>query len=86
MKTPKFAAYLLLLAAAPFAVLADSATDRQIEQTAKASYNYRNNLGNDVKIKANDGVVLFYADEKIPTQNVFYWKGDSYDHAQVDYN
>jgi hypothetical protein len=36
--------------------------------------------------KANDGVVLFYADEKIPTQNVFYWKGDSYDHAQVDYN
>jgi hypothetical protein len=38
------------------------------------------------KPKANDGVVLFYADEKIPTQNVFYWKGDSYDHAQVDYN
>ena len=36
--------------------------------------------------KTNDGVVLFYADEKIPTQNVFYWKGDSYDHAQVDYN
>lgn len=57
MKTPKFAAYLLLLAAAPFALLADSATDRQIEQTAKASYNYRNNLGNDVKIKADDGVV-----------------------------
>jgi hypothetical protein len=38
------------------------------------------------KPKANDGVVLFYADEKIPTQNVFYWKGDSYDHAQIDYN
>ncbi len=38
------------------------------------------------KPKTSDGVVLFYADEKIPTQNVFYWKGDSYDHAQVDYN
>ena len=37
------------------------------------------------KPKANDGIVLFYTDEKQPTQNVFYWKGDSYDHAQIDY-
>jgi len=36
--------------------------------------------------KANEGVLLFFADDKGASQNVFYWKGDSYDHAQVDYN
>jgi hypothetical protein len=35
--------------------------------------------------KQNDAVMLFYADDRIASQNVFYWKGDSYDHAQVDY-
>src|ERR1700761_7550325 len=43
-------------------------------------------LKKQFKPKANDGVVLFYVEDKLPTQNVFYWKGDSYDHAQVDYN
>jgi len=42
-------------------------------------------LKKQFKPKANDGIVLFYEDEKQPTQNVFYWKGDSYDHAQIDY-
>src|SRR3954469_1712275 len=32
--------------------------------------------------KASEGVVLFYADDKTAGQNVFYWKGDSYEHAQ----
>lgn len=35
--------------------------------------------------KQNDAVLLFFADDKTPSQNVFYWKGDSYDHAQVDF-
>lgn len=58
-----------LLAAAPFALFANSATDRKIEDAAKASYNYRTVLENHVKIKANDGVVTLTgtvqdADEK----------------------
>ena len=43
--------------AAPLSLLANSTTDRQIEKTAKASYNFRTNLGDDVKIKVDDGVV-----------------------------
>ena len=35
--------------------------------------------------KQNDAVILFFAGDKGASQNVFYWKGDSYDHAQVDY-
>jgi hypothetical protein len=35
--------------------------------------------------KQNDAVILFFADDRAASQNVFYWKGDSYDHAQVDY-
>jgi hypothetical protein len=35
--------------------------------------------------KQNDGVILFFAADKTASQNVFYWKGDSYEHAQVDY-
>ena len=35
--------------------------------------------------KQNDAVMLLFADDKTASQNVFYWKGDSYDHAQVDY-
>jgi len=48
---------LLLLAALPFALLANSATDRKIEDAAKISYNYRVVLNNDVKVKATDDVV-----------------------------
>src|SRR3569833_1219112 len=33
--------------------------------------------------KQNDAVILFFAGDKLASQNVFYWKGDSYDHAQV---
>jgi hypothetical protein len=51
------------------------AIDRVFDSPAKKQF----------KPKANDGIVLFYVDEKQPTQNVFYWKGDSYDHAQIDY-
>lgn len=56
MKTPILAA-LILLTATPLSLLADSTTDRQIEKTAKDSYNYRTAIGNDVNIKADDGVV-----------------------------
>ena len=35
--------------------------------------------------KANDAILLAYADDKSASQNVFYWKGDSYDHAQIDF-
>jgi osmotically-inducible protein OsmY len=56
MKT-KIIASLLLLAASPLALLASSATDRKIEEAAKASYNYRTVLEDNVKVKAHDGVV-----------------------------
>jgi hypothetical protein len=36
--------------------------------------------------KGSDAVLLAFADDKTASQNVFFWKGDSYDHAQVDYN
>jgi hyperosmotically inducible protein len=48
---------LLLLALAPTALLASASTDRKIEEAAKASYNYRTVLQDNVKVKANDGVV-----------------------------
>jgi len=48
---------LLVLIAGPIALLASSATDRKIEDAAKASYNYRTVLEDHVKVKANDGVV-----------------------------
>jgi hypothetical protein len=35
--------------------------------------------------KGSDGILLAYVDDKIPTQNVFFWTGESYDHAQVDF-
>jgi hyperosmotically inducible protein len=56
MKTPTLAVCIFALAA-PLSLRADTVTDRQIENTAKSSYNYRTTLGNDVKIKADDGVV-----------------------------
>jgi hyperosmotically inducible protein len=55
MKTSKLAACLILLSA-PFAIYASS-MDRQIEDAAKASYNYRAVLDNKVKVKSEDGVV-----------------------------
>lgn len=48
---------LLVLIASPIALLASSATDRKIEDAAKASYNYRTVLEDNVKVKAHDGVV-----------------------------
>jgi hyperosmotically inducible protein len=56
MKNQNLSALLLLLAA-PLAVFASSATDRKIEEAAKASYNYRTVLENHVTVKATDGVV-----------------------------
>jgi len=56
MKT-KNISILLLLAASPILAFASSATDRKIEDAAKASYNYRTVLEGHVKVKADDGVV-----------------------------
>lgn len=35
--------------------------------------------------KENDAILLAYADDKSASQTVFYWKGDSYEHAQIDF-
>ena len=48
---------LLLLAISPVALLASASVDRKIEEAAKASYNYRTVLTDNVKVKAHDGVV-----------------------------
>ena len=48
---------LLVILASPIALLASSATDRKIEEAAKASYNYRTVLEDHVNVKANDGIV-----------------------------
>jgi len=48
---------MLAFIAGPIAAFAASASDRKIEDAAKASYNYRTVLENHVKVKANDGVV-----------------------------
>jgi hyperosmotically inducible protein len=56
MKIKKLSS-LLVFIAGPIALLASSATDRKIEDAAKASYNYRTVLEDNVKVKANDGVV-----------------------------
>ena len=36
--------------------------------------------------KGNDVILMAYTDDKTASQNIFYFKGDSYDHAQVDFN
>jgi hyperosmotically inducible protein len=46
-----------VLAIAPAALLADSTTDSQIHDAAKASYNYRAVLDNHVHVHVKDGVV-----------------------------
>src|SRR4051812_1999477 len=56
MKNKNISALFVLLAG-PIALLASSATDRKIEDAAKASYNYRTVLEDNVKVKANDGIV-----------------------------
>jgi hyperosmotically inducible periplasmic protein len=48
---------LLLLLASPVALFASHDTDRKIEDAAKASYNFRTVLADNVKVKANDGIV-----------------------------
>jgi osmotically-inducible protein OsmY len=48
---------LLIAVALPASLFASSETDRKIEQTAKASYNYRTVLEDHVSVKADNGVV-----------------------------
>lgn len=56
MKIKNLAA-LLVLIGSPIALFALSETDRKIEETAQASYNYRTVLENHVNVQARDGVV-----------------------------
>src|SRR3954465_11529754 len=56
MKTKNLSA-LFACIAGPIALLASPATDRKIEEAAKASYNYRMVLEDHVKVQAQDGVV-----------------------------
>jgi hyperosmotically inducible periplasmic protein len=56
MKIKKLSA-LFVFIAGPIALLASSATDRKIEEAAKASYNYRTVLEDHIKVKSRDGVV-----------------------------
>lgn len=56
MKT-KNIPFLLLSFASPLALFASPATDRKIEEAAKASYNYRTVLEDHVKVKSKDGIV-----------------------------
>lgn len=53
----KHLSVLLALIASPLVVLGSSTTDRKIEEAAKASYNYRTVLEDNVKVSARDGVV-----------------------------
>jgi hyperosmotically inducible protein len=46
-----------LMTAAPVMLFANSSTDRQIEDAANSSYNYRAVLSDNVKASADDGVV-----------------------------
>lgn len=48
---------LVLTVAMPMALFATPDTDRRIEAAAKASYNYRIVLNEDITVKAGDGVV-----------------------------
>lgn len=56
MKTKKLLS-LLVSIAGPIALFASSDTDRKIEDSAMASYNYRTVLEDHVQVKANDGNV-----------------------------
>ncbi len=48
---------LLALLASPLVLLGSHSDDRKIEEAARASYNYRTVLEDNVKVRANDGVV-----------------------------
>jgi osmotically-inducible protein OsmY len=48
---------LLVLIASPIALFASAEIDRQIEDAAKTSYNFRTVLDNQVSVRANGGVV-----------------------------
>jgi hypothetical protein len=52
------------------------AVDRVFDSSAKKQFHPR----------GSDAIMLAFADDKSAFQNVFYWKGDSYDHAQLDFN
>jgi hyperosmotically inducible protein len=54
---PKNLLIASLLALSPLAAFASTETDRKIEDTAKASYNYRTLLDDKIKVKAKDGLV-----------------------------
>jgi osmotically-inducible protein OsmY len=54
----KISPALLVLIATPIALFASSETDRQIEDAARASYNYNAVLENHVFVQANDGIVM----------------------------
>lgn len=56
MKKQNLSALFLILAS-PLVMFASPETDRKIEDAAKASYNYRTVLEDNVKVKAKDGVV-----------------------------
>ena len=47
---------------------------------------FDSSLKKQFRPKANDAILLAFADDKGSSQNVFFWKGDSYDHAQLDFN
>jgi hyperosmotically inducible periplasmic protein len=53
----KHLSVLLALVTAPIVMFGSAATDRKIEEAAKASYNYRTVLEDNVKVKAQDGIV-----------------------------
>jgi hypothetical protein len=45
---------------------------------------FDSDLKKKFRAKGSEGIVLAYTDDKVTSQNVFFWTGDSYDHAQVD--
>lgn len=57
MKLKKLSALLAALVVGPIILVASVETDRRIEDAAKASWNYRTVLEDNVKVKARDGVV-----------------------------
>jgi hypothetical protein len=46
---------------------------------------FDSDLKKKFRAKGSDGILLSFTDDKTATQNVFFWTGDSYDHAQVDF-
>lgn len=74
MKTISSLTVSLLLLLAPALLRADAEVDRKIESAAKASYNYRTVLEDQVKVKVRDGVVtlsgtVFDQDHRVLAEN-----------------